>query len=82
MNTQEYDMIFTATENFFKCQQLHYPNLPKPLDWLAAAKHYNERWAAKKAELIACKNYDQNSPLVIYCEIMQKWTQVHKMSLE
>ena len=81
MNKQEYDMIFLATENFFKCQQLHYPNLPKPLEWLADAKYYNEKWLHKKAELVACKNYDIDNPLCSYCEIMQKWSQLHKIEM-
>jgi len=75
-------MIFLATENFFKCQQLNYPDLPKPLEWLADAKHWNAKWVQKKAGLIACQNYDSNNPLCVYCELMQKWTQVHKMSIE
>ena len=81
MNTVEYDMIFAATENYFKCKQMHYPNLPKPLDWLAEDKYYNEKWRLKKAELIACDNYDPKCPLATYCELMFKWTQVHKIEI-
>jgi len=77
--TQEIEIIFLATELWFKARQIGEFEIVKPFDWLYNPTEHYHNWKDKKRQLIDCNNYDKNTPLIQYCEIMAKYVEQHKL---
>ena len=77
--TQEIEIIFLATELWFKARQIGEFEIQKPFDWLYNPNEHYANWKDKKRQLIDCNNYDKDSPLVQYCEVMSKYVEQHKL---
>jgi hypothetical protein len=76
---RDMDIIFSATELYFKAKALMLDDLPKPSDWIYYPHEMKKKWQDKKTELIKTGNYDAKTPLVLYMEIMMKWVNNHHM---
>ena len=74
---KEFDIIFLATELYFKAKQLVFKDIASPYHWIISPKEHVQAWESKKKELIASDNYDANNPMVQYCEIMCKYVKQH-----
>ena len=81
LTPRDFDNVFLITKLYYKSKQKAKANLPEPMEWLADAKFHNAKWLEKKAELIACENYNPSQPLEAYCELMVKWSETHKLQL-